>query len=236
MSGLSVTFWGKLHFFMFFMFFTEILHFSLKPMGKPEDSKTVKTSGKPVVSRKPLKIVNFTKKQQKWGFCQKLWGLGRLFRKKCQFWQVRNVSKKVVVLHKSVCWVSHCIAKKPGERSRALWDAVRHAVPCREVPLSGWCTRGSGGTGHGACPSAHPWYGSGSSSHPCFTVKMTKFLRISGKWLNSLGFQKMTKFSEIDAVRHQWGTSEVTVRSTVVSLRSQWGQQWCHSCGVSGGH
>ena len=57
-------------------------------MGKPDTSETVKNSGKPVVSRKVPKSGHFREKWQKRQFSQKLWGLGRLFSQKVQFWQV----------------------------------------------------------------------------------------------------------------------------------------------------
>ena len=88
---------------------------------------------------------------------------------------------------------------------------------------------GNGVRGHGAEPSGTPWYGSGLYSLlvlPCFSGKwlisqyswkMTKFLSISGKWLNFSVFSVFR--GPVVAQRSSGGT--------VRHSEALWGQDWC---------
>ena len=47
-----------------------------------------------------------------------------------------------------------------------------------------WCTRGSGGGGHGAIPGGTPWYWSGCISLPGFTVSSSGVI----EWCQKVSF------------------------------------------------
>ena len=81
----------------------------------------------------------------------------------------------MVVLDRSVLWVSDCIGKKPGEPVRASETCCVHAGTLAQRGVVGWVYPGNGVWHGGADPSGCPWYGSGSWSHPCFTVFFAVF-------------------------------------------------------------
>ena len=133
------------------------------------------------------------------------------------------VIKKVSVLTRSVCWVDHCIRKKPGEPLLAAEPVVSWGA-CRT--LQWWCTGvvpGYGGTGHGADPCSTPWYGSGCSQTPFlgqnshFSVKIGHFRVKTGQ---NRPFSGQT-WSKSGQIRSSWveiGSNSVQLGQKSVQL------------------
>ena len=104
--------------------------------------------------------------------------------------------------------VDHCIQKKPGERCLTT-ETPLHQAWSR---LPWWCTRGgvpgAWGSGTWCGPVGYPWYGSGHSDTPGFTVFSRKMTKFSTFWK----IPKMTKFSTFWKSR-KWEIIQLCKRS-----------------------
>ena len=128
-------------------------------------------------------MTTFRQKRQKRHFPEKLWGLGRLFYRKVQFWAVRKWCLKVV--SKSGGFEQSGIEGRWLYPKEAWWTARVWWVS-RECISMGGCGVGGypvyGGTGTWSIPSAHPWYGSGPSYPHCFPTVASLGTTVASLW------------------------------------------------------
>ena len=100
-------------------------------MGKPDTLKTVKNHPKTRGVQKTSKKPENHQKCQKWPFCKKLWGLGRDFYQKRQFWQVHFGPLKNHHFRHFAILTGPLFPKEAWWTAVRLWDACSR--PCERV-------------------------------------------------------------------------------------------------------